>query len=174
MRHLQLWKWNGRRVGRFAVRSILPISAVVAGIFACNPRAWVEQWPDYGYYFFKPNETPRDRILAQLAKAGGRHLVIVHYGDRHNPYKEWVYNDANIDGSPVVWARAMDADNDRNLVSYFADRQVWLLEADRVPPVLAPYSPATPSTECIGAECDSSTGDPLQSAMAIAVKGNSR
>jgi hypothetical protein len=174
MRRLQLWKWNGRRVGRFAVRSILPISAVVAGVFACNPRAWVEQWPDYGYYFFQPNETPRDRILAQLGKAGGRHLVIVHYGDRHNPYKEWVYNDANIDGSPVVWARAMDADNDRNLVSYFADRRVWLLEADRVPPVLAPYSPATPSTERTGVKGDSSTGELLQSAMAIVANGNSR
>ena len=50
MRRLQLWKWNGRRVGRFAVRSILPISALVAAVFALSPRAWVEQWPDYGYY----------------------------------------------------------------------------------------------------------------------------
>ena len=100
--------------------------------------------------------------------------MIVHYSDSHNPYKEWVYNDANIDRSPVVWARAMDVDNDRNLVRYFVDRRVWLLEGDRVPPVLVPYAPATPSTECIGAKCDSSSGDPIQSAMAIAVKGNSR
>jgi hypothetical protein len=172
MRRLQLWKWNGRRVGRFAVRSILPISAVVAVVFALTPQAWVDQWPDYGYYFFKPNETPRDRILAQLANAGGRHLVIVHYGDKHNTYKEWVYNDANIDASPVVWARAMDPDNDRNLVRYFASRRVWLLEADQVPPVLAPYSPGAPGTECIGAKCDSSASEPLQSAMAIAERGN--
>jgi hypothetical protein len=158
MRRLQLWKWNGRRVGRFAVRSVLPISALVAAVFALSPHAWVEKWPDYGYYSFTPNETPRDRILSQLENLGGHHLVIVHYGDKHNPYKEWVFNDANIDASPVVWARAMDADNDRNLVSYFADRRVWLLEGDRVPPVLAPYSSVPPSTERTGAKGDSSTG----------------
>jgi len=172
MRRLQLWKWNGRRVGRFAVRAILPISALVAAVFALSPQAWVEKWPDYGYYSFTPNETPRDRILAQLANLGGRHLVIVHYGDRHNSFEEWVYNDANIDGSPVVWARAMDPNNDRNLVRYFASRRVWLLEADRVPTVLAPYSPGMPGTKCIGTKCDLSAGEPLQSVMAIVEKGD--
>ena len=50
--------------------------------------------------------------------------MIVHYSDRHNPYKEWVYNDANIDGSPVVWARAMDPNNDQNSSVYFTSRRV--------------------------------------------------
>ena len=42
-------------------------------------------------------------------------------------YREWVYNEANIDGAKVVWAREMDTAHNRKLLEYFADRCVWLL-----------------------------------------------
>jgi hypothetical protein len=85
---------------------------------------------------------PRARVLAQLAAAGGRHLVIVRYGRLHDVGDEWVYNAANIDAAPVVWAREMDPTSNQELLRYFHDRRVWLLEPDLSRPVLTPYDPA--------------------------------
>ena len=71
---------------------------------------------------------------------GNVDLVIVRYDARHNPHHEWVYNGANIDGTRVVWARELDPAADRKLLSYFSDRNHWLLMADEVPPRLLPYA----------------------------------
>jgi hypothetical protein len=45
----------------------------------------------------------------KLKEEQGRHLVIVRYGPRHSEHDEWVYNEAEIDGARVLWARDMDA-----------------------------------------------------------------
>jgi hypothetical protein len=87
----------------------------------------------------------RARILAQLKEDGRRHLVIVRYGPLNVPYdrgyREWVYNEADINGAKVVWAREMEMAQNRQLLEYFKDRDVWLVEVDQYdsPPKLLPY-----------------------------------
>jgi hypothetical protein len=51
-----------------------------------------------------------------------------------------VYNGADIDAAKVVWARDMGRDRNRELLEYFANRRVWLLEPDQSPPYLVSYS----------------------------------
>ena len=85
---------------------------------------------------------PRADILDRLRDAGGRHLVMVRYQRRHDVGDEWVYNAADINASPVVWAREMDPTSNRELVDYFRGRKAWLLEPDISPPRLTPYDPA--------------------------------
>lgn len=68
-----------------------------------------------------------------------KQLVIVHYSSHHSPDQEWVYNGADIDHSKVVWAREMDPKADAQLISYFRDREVWLLNADSYPQRVRPY-----------------------------------
>jgi hypothetical protein len=75
----------------------------------------------------------------------GRHLVLVRYDRTHDSRHEWVYNEADIDGSKVVWARSMGTDSDRRLLEYFRSRRVWLLQADERPPRLMPLE--TPGSE---------------------------
>lgn len=82
----------------------------------------------------------RSVIVAQLEKDPGRELVIVRYGTNHNPGIEWVYNEADIDNSKVVWARDMGPEQNDELLRYYKDRQCWLLDADTSPPRLAPYA----------------------------------
>jgi hypothetical protein len=82
----------------------------------------------------------RDIITAHLRAIDGRHLVIVRYGSGHDPDYEYVYNDADIDASPIVWARDMGPEKNAELVSYFSSRRVWLLDADQTP-FLAPNGP---------------------------------
>ena len=89
----------------------------------------------------------RARILAHLKQDEERHLVVVRYESNHSPHREWVYNDADIDGAKVVWAREMDATQNRKLLEYFKDRRVWLLEADAELPKLVPYSVEIDHTE---------------------------
>jgi hypothetical protein len=118
LRQLRLWRWHGRQTGRLMVWTILMISFTAsAAAFAQQLQSsWFAQTPD------------RARILAQLKETAGRHLVMVRYGPAHSLENEWVYNEADIDGAKVVWAREMDSAQNRKLFEYFKDRHVWLVE----------------------------------------------
>lgn len=70
--------------------------------------------------------------------------MLVHYRLTHDVGDEWVYNSADIDHAPVVWAREMDPASNRSLLRYFQDRQVWLAQPDLKPAMLSPYDPSLP------------------------------
>ena len=69
----------------------------------------------------------RDRLENELKRQPGPDLVVVRYEKGHNIHQEWVYNRADIDASPVVWAREMDEASNRRLLDYFTGRRIWLL-----------------------------------------------
>jgi hypothetical protein len=69
----------------------------------------------------------------------GKQLVLVRYAQNHEVLDEWVYNSANLDSSKVIWAREMDAAHDRELLAYYPDRHVWLVEPDAGDPKLSSY-----------------------------------
>jgi hypothetical protein len=95
-------------------------------------------------------------MLSELQQLSGQHLVLVRYGPDHSPHEEWVFNDADIDASKVIWARDLSGqpverrplgaglhappnesrDPNQALIDYFSDRSVWLLNADEKPAVL--------------------------------------
>jgi hypothetical protein len=138
MRHLRAW----RPEGRFLVRGLVMVCVVMGAIRVCaepplpQPGRWLPSW--YGRSPFDPE---RARVLRQLEHTEGRHLVIVRYSASHNVFNEWVYNSADISNAKVVWAREMASERDRELLRYFADRTVWLVEPDARPVLLIPYSP---------------------------------
>jgi hypothetical protein len=74
---------------------------------------------------------PREVVSAALSRQPGKHLVLVRYSPQHDLDREWVYNSANIDSSPIIWARDMGPDKNRELVEYYRDRTAWLWEPDR-------------------------------------------
>jgi hypothetical protein len=131
LRHLRLWRWRGQPVGRWLVPSIVGC-AVVAFVVAFGQQMQA-QFPAWQF--------ERARILRELKADGARHLVIVRYGPQHQPNNEWVYNEADIDGASVVWAREMDLPQTGRLLEYFKDRQVWLAEIndDQIRQKLVPF-----------------------------------
>jgi hypothetical protein len=83
---------------------------------------------------------------------------LVRYSTTHNFDREWVYNEADIDAAKVVWARDMDEKSNQELLQYFKNRNVWLLEPDESPPNLSPY-PAAVREESIKSQPDSRSVD---------------
>jgi hypothetical protein len=55
--------------------------------------------------------------------------VLVHDHWRQG-FFDYVYNAADIDGAPIVWARDMGPEKNQELLNYYRGRKVWLLEAD--------------------------------------------
>jgi hypothetical protein len=83
----------------------------------------------------------REDIQAQLSGIDGQHLVLVHYLPGHRLDDEYVYNDADIDGSKIVWAHDMGEKDDLALLDYFKDRKVWQLDVDANSARIQRYTP---------------------------------
>jgi hypothetical protein len=47
---------------------------------------------------------------------------------------------ADIDGSRIIWAHDMGRQKNQELIRYFKNRQVWLVEPDFAPPKLSAYT----------------------------------
>jgi hypothetical protein len=141
IRYVRLWRWNGQPTGLLLVRAVpliclalLPLRAAASVLHIPLPATVIHTWCSEDVHNLK-----RARILAQLERDSGRDLVIVRYRADHEIFEEWVYNKADIDNSKVVWARDMGAAGNEELVRYYEDRRVWLLEPDETPPKGSPY-----------------------------------
>jgi hypothetical protein len=146
MRHMRFWRPEGRPMGLALVRLTVAVCVLMAGIrvvasplhFGTNefpPSDWNESW--FGPEHFG---TERAQIEARLSQLPGGQLAIVRYSPGHNPADEWVYNRADIDGSKVVWARDADAADNLELIRYYQNRKVWLVEPDLTPARVSPYA----------------------------------
>jgi hypothetical protein len=88
----------------------------------------------------------KPRIMAELAKTPGNHLVFVKAKtDSHNLF-QWIYNGADIDGSRFVWARDLGEAENAQLAVSMAGRKVWMVDPNVEPATLTPYDPLTPKT----------------------------
>ncbi len=140
MRHLRAWKFEGKSSGLFLTRALVVICVVMVPfeLRVLTKPAQAGTWQATG--------RARERVLAELSRLPGRHLVLVRYQPDHNVLAEWVYNRADIDRSKVIWSRDMGAAENEELLRYFNDRRVWLLVVDDKNPTLVPYtnSPIAP------------------------------
>jgi hypothetical protein len=153
MRHLRLWRSAGQPVGLAIVRLTVTLCLVLAAIrvFARPLHIRLAEWPsgEWIVEWYGPGAFGQDRarIESILKNLPANQLAIVRYSPNHNPMDEWVYNAANIDSSKVIWARDMNSRDNSELVSHYKDRQVWLVEPDKVPVSVSPYDPAVHGSE---------------------------
>jgi len=143
------WRYGLRPTGVFMARAIPVICVLTFGarIFAGPLHIpldlfYMPAWHQEGVTTFG-----RAAVQSQLQDLPGKQLVIVRYQPEHVPFTEWVYNDADIDRSKVVWARELETAENQKLIEYFKDRRIWLLEADSVPPRLTNCSALPPSVD---------------------------
>jgi hypothetical protein len=74
-------------------------------------------------------EPKRVKIAQSLIARGGKHLIIVA-----SDVFDAVYNGADLDGAPVVWARDLGADADAKLRAYYRDRTAWWFDKSGLRP----------------------------------------
>jgi hypothetical protein len=145
MRHLRHWKPQNKPVGLTLVRLSVATCLAMSGVrcFAGPLHLELPEYPTFmwNYTWYGPDYFGTDRVHVEdeLEQLPGKQLAVVRYSSRHNPYNEWVYNSADIEDSKVIWAREMDPANNVELIRYYKDRKVWLVEPDSEPAAISPY-----------------------------------
>lgn len=145
MRHLWAWRPEGQPVGKALVRATVALCVLLCGVRAFAeplgielpvwPAAWEANWYGRGEH----SGEPRFNVERRLEGLPGQQLVIVRYPSNYVPLDEWVYNAADIDHSKVIWARDLGAAENEELIRYYKDRTVWLVEPRANPVSVAPY-----------------------------------
>jgi len=158
MRHLRVANADGMRVGVGLVRMLVTLCVVLcvvrllAGPLEINMPKWPASAWNFNWYGPADFGKQRAQVEAALERLPGQHLAIVRYANDHNPLDEWVYNAPAIDTTKVIWAREMRPDENLELIRYYRNRRVWLVEPDARPRMVGPYptipiSPAQASLE---------------------------
>jgi hypothetical protein len=103
MRYLRQWTYHGLDVGRFLVNA-MPVAVFVLMIASQAEALVTHGTPDQ-------TQTANAQIAQKegiehelLKKQPGQHVIFVSYAGLPSPHEEWVYNPANIDAAPVIWA----------------------------------------------------------------------
>ena len=116
----RLWQYG---LGRPLVRMALAVFALWALFWWIGFFGWRQDPASF--------QARRARVEQELMQHSGRHLVLVRYSPRHNVHEEWVYNGADLERRPVIWAREMAGSvQQQALLKHYEDRTIWLLEPD--------------------------------------------
>jgi hypothetical protein len=144
MRHLRAWSPGNQPVGKTIVRLAVVTCFAMAGLrLSAEPLHLIPPKPtaDWLNNWYGPASYGAERagIENRLEHLSGKQLVIVRYSPTHDPLDEWVYNAADIGKSKIVWAWDMDQAENLELIHYYKDRTVWLVQPDAQPAQLSPY-----------------------------------
>ena len=138
LRHLRIWASRnlpgGKPAGPFVIFALCA-SLLGAGLAADAVRVYQRRTPDR-IQFANAQKGSIERHL--LEDHPGRHVIFVRYTGTQSPHEEWIYNRADIDAQPVIWAQDMGAENSK-LVAYYPGRSFWLFEPDTNLGFLQPY-----------------------------------
>jgi hypothetical protein len=124
MRYLRQWKYHGRHVGRFLVKA-MPV-AIFAVVFASEAEAVVTGQTTDQTQAANAQIAQKENIEQELLKKQpGQHVIFVSYAGLPSPHEEWIYNGANIDTAPVIWALDLGQKENEKLRRYYAGRSFW-------------------------------------------------
>ena len=141
LQRIRAWRWGGKSTGLALVRSVpavavlLLLTRTAAPLLRIHSNSMPQTWcSPYKQGWDRP------RIQAQMEDLPGRQLLLVRYSPEHDPRSSWVANAADIDRARVVWANDMGPEQNQELIDYFKDRKVWLVEPDAIPTKISDYA----------------------------------
>jgi hypothetical protein len=88
-----------------------------------------------------PDELDRMRLVAQLARTPGQHIVFVHIRFPNFRGAFWIYNDPDISRSKIIWAYDMGNAANAELMRLYPGRRGWIVDQDDGRRLLNAYAP---------------------------------
>ncbi len=144
LRHLHI---SLPTIGRPLVGGVL-LAWGVAGTFAVGEEV-VQRYHPRAHAWAKRQANLVEKLTTDDLSSLAKQIVFVRYTPEHNVHQEWVYNAADIDAAPLVWANDLGDAANSQLVEYYWHRgvrsQCWLLNVDRGGEHLQAYHPAAPT-----------------------------
>lgn len=137
LQYLTGWSWRSWPVGQ-----VVTVTLVVLFLYS-TARSIPPMRKDKAEGW----KVHRHELVQRLQHSGGQHLILVPPmlpGETRERFDLVIYNSADIDQSPVVWARSLSAAENAKLLRHFAGRKVWLMKElsndGRV--TIVPFQPA--------------------------------
>jgi hypothetical protein len=124
MRYLRQWKYHGRRVGSFLVNA-MPVAVFLVTITSEAEAIATHRTTDQIQARNAQNAQKESIEHGLLKKQPGQHVIFVSYAGLPSPHEEWIYNPANIDAAPVIWAKDLGQTENEKLRHYYAARSFW-------------------------------------------------
>jgi hypothetical protein len=125
LRHLAAWSGKGLLHGRILANGITLGSALLTVMYV------VTVWIPYPVPKEMAWSLRRDELEQRLASSSPRDLVIVRhasFAETGLQWEQWVYNRAELDQAPVVWAHDLGKEKNRELLRYFQGSRFWYLD----------------------------------------------
>jgi hypothetical protein len=124
MRYLRQWKYHGREVGRFLVNATP--AAIFVLMIASEAEAIAMHRTTDQTQATNAQIVQKENIEQELLKKHpGQHVIFVSYAGLPSPHEEWIYNQANMDAAPVIWALDLGQTENEKLRHYYAGRSFW-------------------------------------------------
>src|SRR6266404_1506060 len=146
MRYIRPFAFGTKAVGLGITRAIVACCVLLAVVRIAAPISGFALTPPKFSTWAAATPRFRERpvIASELNRRDGLHLVFVLYHDEedHKPF-DWIYNSADVDASKIVWARDLGPAKNQELIDYYKDRTVWVVDPTELHPRLMPYSSAS-------------------------------
>jgi hypothetical protein len=126
MRYVRQWTYGGREVGRFLV-SAMPVAVLI--MMVASEARGIATHRTAADQIQTKNSLKENVEQGLLERQPGQHVIFVRYTGP-SPHDEWIYNPADIDAAPVIWARDMGPIENKRLIHYYAGRSFWLFEPE--------------------------------------------
>jgi hypothetical protein len=81
----------------------------------------------------------RAELRRRLLQEPGRHLVFVHYDETCDVHNEWVYNAADMNSAPIIFAHDLGREKNAELIDVHHDRRVWRVSVSVAETTLETY-----------------------------------
>jgi len=134
----RLWR---RRVNRRQALSIAVVFVAMTLIAPLSQAVAAVQGRPFDLYYGDGFGAVRARIVNDVMKLPGRHVIFAGLNPKRSPDDEWVHNPADIDAARIVWAHDLGEPRNIELLEYFKGRTFWRLD-ETGDPRLVPYEAA--------------------------------
>jgi hypothetical protein len=95
----------------------LTYCVVLIGILAVVAKTAPPAWRDLWERFVRGLSSIERKLRKNQS---GQHVIFVSYAGLASPHDEWIYNPANIDAAPVIWALDLRQPENEKLRRYYA------------------------------------------------------